>query len=396
MALPSGRRGARPSVRLTRSGVRTVLGATVGVVAGRLAGIPELSVLSLGALALVATTWVRLALVAPRFRAERTVVPARVPHGEATAVDLRVHNLRRLATPVTTLTDHLDGSALAEVSLAPVARRGDGVARYRFVARNRGVARLGPVHVGCTDPFGLVRTRRWEPVVSEIVVLPRLHELSALGATVGGEPEPAASTRRVLASVQEEPATLRDYQPGDDVRHVHWPATARAGRPIVRHFDEPWQRHTVVLLDTRRAAHSPESFERAVSAAASVAVAGHRRGDSVRVVRTDGADSGVIGDERHLDRLLDELAAVGLRPGGSLAGALRLVAGARGARLVSCLGGRTDDDTEALASAGARHGLHVVVSCGAEPLGTAGAVEVRFDHDGALGGAWDAAMGGTP
>jgi len=42
---------------------------------------------------------------------------------------------------------------------------------------------------------------------------------------------------------------LRAYQPGDDVRHMEWRATARSGRPITKVFREERQRLVYVVVD---------------------------------------------------------------------------------------------------------------------------------------------------
>jgi uncharacterized protein (DUF58 family) len=87
--------------------------------------------------------------------------------------------------------------------------------------------------------------------------------------------------------------SLRPYVIGDDLRRVHWPSTARRDELTVRQDERHQQGRTTVLLDVRRAVHTDESFERAVSAAASLLVAAVRRGDEVRLVATDRTDSGL-------------------------------------------------------------------------------------------------------
>ena len=42
---------------------------------------------------------------------------------------------------------------------------------------------------------------------------------------------------------------LRVYQPGDDVRHMEWRATARSGRPITKVFREERQRLVYIVVD---------------------------------------------------------------------------------------------------------------------------------------------------
>jgi uncharacterized protein (DUF58 family) len=48
---------------------------------------------------------------------------------------------------------------------------------------------------------------------------------------------------------------MRDYQPGDDIRHIDWPATARTGRAQTRLYREERERTVLLLVDLRRAMH---------------------------------------------------------------------------------------------------------------------------------------------
>ena len=68
--------------------------------------------------------------------------------------------------------------------------------------------------------------------------------------------------------------SLRDYQPQDDLRHIDWKATARAGRLTVREFTSEDERRITIVLDTRRTDDDKdrfdERFERGVTQAASL------------------------------------------------------------------------------------------------------------------------------
>jgi uncharacterized protein (DUF58 family) len=64
----------------------------------------------------------------------------------------------------------------------------------------------------------------------------------------------------------EEFLALRDYRPGDPLQRVHWKSFARAGKPVVKEYqDEFFERHALVL-DTG-GAH--DELEEAVALAAS-------------------------------------------------------------------------------------------------------------------------------
>jgi uncharacterized protein (DUF58 family) len=45
--------------------------------------------------------------------------------------------------------------------------------------------------------------------------------------------------------------TLRDYLPGDPMRLVHWPATARTGVVIVKELEQPEHPRLAVIVDLR-------------------------------------------------------------------------------------------------------------------------------------------------
>ena len=101
---------------------------------------------------------------------------------------------------------------------------------------------------------------------------------------------------------------------GDDLRRVHWPSSARHDELLVRQDELPWQGRTTVLLDVRKAAHSGDSLEVAVSAAASIVAATARRNDLVRLVTTDGTDSGFAPGSDHVEAIMEHLAVVPPRP----------------------------------------------------------------------------------
>ena len=67
---------------------------------------------------------------------------------------------------------------------------------------------------------------------------------------------------------------LREYQPGDDKRYIHWRSSAKAGKLLVRQFLDTRRSHLTVLVDT-----DPESYggsedlaEVAISVAGSLAL----------------------------------------------------------------------------------------------------------------------------
>jgi uncharacterized protein (DUF58 family) len=114
---------------------------------------------------------------------------------------------------------------------------------------------------------------------------------------------------------------------------------------MVRQDEMPWQGRATILLDTRAGAHTPETFEAAVSAAASIVVACSKRRFLVRLLTTSGADTGSGAGAAHVENILEQLATVHTDDLGQLASAAAALrrAGATGGALTILLGGKGDD-----------------------------------------------------
>lgn len=137
--------------------------------------------------------------------------------------------------------------------------------------RRRGVLRFDAVAVACPDVFGLFRTFVRVPLADSLLILPKRYFLPPLA--LPGQLKYQHGGVSLAASVgeSEEFVSLRDYRPGDALRHIHWPSWAKTGRPIVKEFqDEFFTRHALIL-DTFLPVAASEVFEEAVSVAASLA-----------------------------------------------------------------------------------------------------------------------------
>ena len=69
-------------------------------------------------------------------------------------------------------------------------------------------------------------------------------------AALGGGGEVAARAQR-LRSGGHELHGVREHQPGESLRGVHWPATAHRGRLMVKELDDPAGDQLAIVLDAR-------------------------------------------------------------------------------------------------------------------------------------------------
>ncbi|MFM7063344.1 MAG: hypothetical protein ACKO04_07605, partial [Actinomycetes bacterium] len=155
------------------------------------------------------------------------------------------------------------------------------------------------------------------------------------------------------------------------------------------------------LLDLR-GGPDEASFERAVSCAASVVHMVARRDELVRLVTTDGADSGLVPAAEQLDELMDRLAVVAVDPPRRdrprpLLGTLAQLDRSGAGRVVTCTAGLSADDVGGLAASTRSMGLHVVVTTapGAPRTDATATLQVRAPADVDLAAAWDEGIATT-
>lgn len=358
---------------ITRSGGLVLLGAAALAFSARLLGLVELAVLAAAGALLVAGAVARLLLVRPALTVRRSVRPTRVHAGAPARVEVEVAAGGRRSTPVLTLVDPIGDRAGARLLLAPLAPGRIGRAAYRLPTRQRGEIPVGPLRVEVTDPFGLARRSRVVAERSRLIVLPHVNVVPPLRQPAGSEPLSGQEGRPGLGQAGDEFHSLRPYVVGDDLRRVHWPMSARTDDLVVRHDDEPRQGRLTVVLDVAVKTSNPDGFEGMVSAAASIATAHWRRGDIVRLLCSDGRDTGWITGQVAFEAMLELLAVTDRVTAASLARTLgRTDAG--NDTIVCVAGSLPDVEVAALPSRrAARTGR------------SAGLTVVRFGDQGAVG-----------
>ncbi len=222
----------------------------------------------------------------------------------------------------------------------------------------RGVLEVGPVSVRRGDPIGLFERTHDRRQAVDLFVHPRTTALDglSLGHLRDLEGLPAQHLARDDVSFH----ALREYQPGDDLRHVHWKSTARTGTVMVRQYEETRRSHFVVGLSTHPDEYrSAEEFELAISVAGSVGLRA-LRDSRILDARTQG------GPLRSLSprRFLDELAQLGHsrpREGGSVALAGAIAAHApQAAVVVLVTGSKTDASDLRLACSRLPYGVRAL------------------------------------
>ncbi len=135
----------------------------------------------------------------------------------------------------------------------------------------RGLLSLTGVTLARPDPLGLFRSFVKVPAPQSVLVLPKRYPLPPISLPGTQKYQEGGVALASNVGQSEEFVALRDYRHGDPLRHIHWRSWAKAGRPVVKEFeDEFFVRHALVLDTFTDHPHS-EAFEEAVSVAASFA-----------------------------------------------------------------------------------------------------------------------------
>ena len=296
-------------LRLTRRGVGALVIAPVLLAAGLVLGLPVLAGLGGFVLGAVLVALVP-ALVRLRPTVRRTVHPRRLERGDRATAMLVVRNDSAQRRPSFVARDRVGGEPV-DVVVPALGPGATSEHRYPVAADRRGRIDIGPLTVERSDLLGLARSRADMGEEGALWVHPRRHPLRAVG---GGRLRPhhegVLPVRPVRGS--NDLRSLREYVPGDELRHVHWRASARASTLLVREYVDPVRPHCTVVLDERVSALSPEAFEEAVEVAASVVWAAVEQ--EHRVALHAGEPGRPAGGTEAARTLLDRLAAVTQRP----------------------------------------------------------------------------------
>ena len=220
-----------------------------------------------------------------------------------------------------------------------------------------------------TDGLGLARRRHRLDTRVRLVVHPPIEALPPVRVPAGDDPLLGEELRQSLGLSDEEFDGLREYVPGDDLRKIHWPSSARHDELQVRQFRPPRHGRLSVVIDTRPPSDSVAALDRTTSIAGSIASSVLDAGDATRIETTDGRSTPLVSGRSQLDALLEFLA---LLEGGDRDIHASIPAGAGTVVAVSA-------DPQLVTDAGARRRFAVrlraaiVVTVDVEGWGTTGA-----------------------
>ena len=293
-----------------------------------------------------------------RLTASHLVSPARLDPGTVGQVVLSIRNAGSSRTGALEIAERPTADLTSGVRcLVPPLRAGHSAQTdYPLQAARRGRFLLGPPSVRVGDPFGLWEDHRTLAVRTEVLVVPTVVELAGMPISTGTRS--AAADRAMSGASGGDPDVgIRNYRSGDDIRTIHWRASARHDVLMVR-LDEPVSPGGAVgMLDHRLPAQAGagagSSLETAVTLAASVSLHLLTAEHQMRLTTHTGA---VLANGRDIeDDVLAALAVIEPDPTGPLT-----AASVAGTGLIIAILGALDLPTARLLVAARRRGTNAI------------------------------------
>ncbi len=179
---------------------------------------------------------------------------------------------RKLGYPrLLTLIRNNRGGILPPVTLDLIPARDEREVTIEFVPLRRGYLHFSMIQLARPDPFGLFRSLYSSRNIDKLLVLPKTYRVPSIRLSGTRKYQPGGMNQASAIGDSQEFLSLRDYQPGDPLRSIHWRSYAKRGEPVVKEFRDEYFVRQGLILDTFIEDTPLARFEEAVSLAASFA-----------------------------------------------------------------------------------------------------------------------------
>ncbi|MEL7336898.1 MAG: DUF58 domain-containing protein, partial [Planctomycetota bacterium] len=248
---------------------------------------------------MLAAIWARAPI------AERWDAPEEVPRGAVVPIRIKLRNTSVLPIAWLLIEDLLPRDAIGgsqpglkiegdRLRVLLLGSRQSNMVAYNANCTRSGYYQIGPAVLETGDLMGLDRRYRVVAPPQFLLVLPRVIPLS--GYDIASR-RPIGEIR-IRDTMMDDPTRLRgirQWQPGDPMRSVHWSATARTGVLHSKIYEPTSVAGITLVLDlnvhTNPAQHEPIRSELAKTYCASVAAAMYEMNQPVGLV-SNGRDAG--------------------------------------------------------------------------------------------------------
>ncbi|MDQ7826245.1 MAG: DUF58 domain-containing protein [Candidatus Eremiobacteraeota bacterium] len=171
----------------------------------------------------------------------------------------------------------------------------------------RGIVKLEGIRIRTSFPFGFfpaerhVNSSRW---ISILPVGPRIEMLSGVMTAINSAGWHISLS---YAGTSHEFLGIREYEPGDSTRTIHWPSTAKLGRLMVKEFYRERLTTLIVVIDAVELSSLGEGKESAleyeIKVAAGIVECAGRQRIPLMLAASEGDEVHVLKNSRSLQAL---------------------------------------------------------------------------------------------
>jgi len=188
---------------------------------------------------LVSFIWLTLAYSGKRIHLERKIIH-KVEEDDSLEIVLEIRNKSLLPIFDVVFEDHLSCTYPRErqrfIMLDSLRLGSMDKLTYRCFCPQRGRYDIGPLIAYFFDPLGLFYFKETYPVYSELYVYPRTFTIRNFPVlNKGTSPWLGLETSRISGD-DDEFYGVREYKRGDQLKKIHWMASARKNQLVVKEF----------------------------------------------------------------------------------------------------------------------------------------------------------------
>ena len=213
-------------------------------------------------------------------------VPAQVLAGHTFAISLEIINNKRFFN---SFGIDIKGATEEQAHLffVSIESKNKRARETRVLLERRGLHKFPGMELSSKFPFGLFHLRRKLADRQEVLVYPRIYDLSK---KIEGYSHIYDEVPRHVKGSGSGLYGVREYRHGEDAVNISWKLSAKMDRLIVRETELEEKRRICVVFDNALVDDSSaaaEAFERAVSTTASLVWYLCKKGYSVKLVTCD-------------------------------------------------------------------------------------------------------------
>jgi len=143
--------------------------------------------------------------------------------------------------------DPKGGAQGRTVAFEAVGGRSTARASYKVSAPRRGVYGPAKLAVSSGGVFGTAEIKRRRTAGGPLTVFPAIHHVDAFDFDPRASLAPVEPIEWARKGIGQDYYGIREYTPGDPLRHIHWPSSARLGRFIVKEYEQELKPSVVIV-----------------------------------------------------------------------------------------------------------------------------------------------------